>query len=66
MLGRSERGAEAIAEAIKIHDLGKNRVAPLDKECKGEYYFGVGGNFLGGPKNNQLLNATAEDFLSFL
>lgn len=56
MLGRSERGADAIAETMKIH---RRENPKLDRRRQGEYYFGVGGkNFLGGAKNNQLLNTT--------
>jgi len=44
LLGRSERGAEAIAEAIRFTATAKKfEWTPLDRGCKGEYYFGVGG-----------------------
>lgn len=61
MLGRSEREAGANSGGNKrfIAEARNSSGPPLDRGCKGEYYFGVGGkNFLGGPKNNQLLNAT--------
>jgi hypothetical protein len=45
LVGGGVNGAEAIAEAIKIHCHRQEiRVPLLDRGCKGEYYFGVGGN----------------------
>jgi hypothetical protein len=58
---------ERIAEAIKDSSPRQEiRAAPhLTGDAKENYYFGVGGKiFLGGPKNNQLLNATSRLALS--
>ena len=60
-MGRSERGAGANSGGDKglIAEARNSSGPPLDRGREGEYYFGVGGKtFLGGPKNNQLLNAT--------
>ena len=61
MWGRSERGAGANSGGDKrfIAEARNSSGPALDKGCKGEYYSGVGGKkFLGGLKNNQLLNTT--------
>lgn len=62
LLGRSERGARANSGGDKrsTAEARNSSGPPLDNGCEGECYFGVGGkNFLGEPKNNQLLNTTA-------